>query len=203
MKAFRGLWRFIFVLYRFVSGLYFIIYSGTWAYWVRLPWGRSQSCRSVCWLVYIRIAWVCFQLHFGDVVTVHLCCCSQSMARSVNRYVSLVQVQLNQMFSYLFHVLINQVSSKECEHYCHITLSNYITLGWLIPQQNCDARWLSRMSSVWLVIHYISVIVDNTCDLTWPCYTAGNAPYFNRCEAMNRWRGWSSLVVTQPSTTGQ
>ena len=31
-------------------------------------------------------------------------------------------------------------------------------------------------------------------------YTAGNAPYANRSEAMNHRRGWSSLVVTQPST---
>ena len=30
---------------------------------------------------------------------------------------------------------------------------------------------------------------------------AGNAPYVNRFEAMNRRRGWSSLVVTQPSTS--
>ena len=32
-------------------------------------------------------------------------------------------------------------------------------------------------------------------------YTAGNAPYVNCSEAMNRRRGWSSLVVTQPSTS--
>ena len=32
-------------------------------------------------------------------------------------------------------------------------------------------------------------------------YTAGNAPYINRFEAMNCRRGWSSLVVTQPSTS--
>ena len=25
--------------------------------------------------------------------------------------------------------------------------------------------------------------------------------YVNRSEAMNRWRGWSSIVVTQPSTS--
>ena len=30
---------------------------------------------------------------------------------------------------------------------------------------------------------------------------ARNAPYVNRGEAMNRRRGWSSLVVTQPSTS--
>ena len=34
-------------------------------------------------------------------------------------------------------------------------------------------------------------------------YTAGIAPHFHRSEAMNHRRGWSSLVVTQPSTGQQ
>ena len=32
-------------------------------------------------------------------------------------------------------------------------------------------------------------------------YTACNAPYVSRREASDHWRGWPSLVVTQPSTS--
>ena len=72
--------------------------------------------------------------------------------------------------------------------------------GWLYEFKLCDSiSFLTFASSERNCWEFLKLSLVFLLYYNYYYYTAGNAPYVNRFEAMNRRCGWSSLVVTQPS----